>query len=254
MSTKKKININSLMRSWPDGVIYTQKHLSSLGYYHDLVRRYKKGEWLEPVGRGAYKKAGDRVTIISGLHALQTQLQLAVHPAGRTALAWQGYAHYIRFTEHLFLLGRLGEALPKWFTEAEWETPFLYQRKKLFHDDELGLTHVSRENLELTLPAAERAAMEMCSMIPKYQGVDEAEKIISGLMTLRPTLVQQLLEQCRSVKTKRLFLYFSDRNAMPWFSRLDQKYIDLGSGKRMIVKDGRLDTKYQISLPEVRDQ
>lgn len=242
------------MRSWPDGVIYTQKYLSSLGYYHDLVRRYKKGEWLEPVGRGAYKKAGDTVTIISGLHALQTQLQLTVHPAGRTALTWQGYAHYIRFSEQLFLLGRQGETLPKWFTDAAWDSAFLYQRKRLFDDHSLGLTQISREGLELTLPAPERAALEMCSMIPKHQGADEADKIISGLMTLRPALLQQLLEQCTSVKTKRLFLYFSDRNAMPWFSRLNQGYIDLGSGKRMIVKEGRFDTKYQISLPEVRDQ
>jgi len=33
--------------------------------------------------------------------------------------------------------------------------------------------------------------------------------LLEGLMSLRPDLVQELLESCRSVKAKRLFLYFA---------------------------------------------
>lgn len=65
--------------------------------------------------------------------------------------------------------------------------------------------------------------------------------------------VQAVLEACRSVKVKRLFLWFVERHAHPWFGRLDLKRIDLGRGKRQIVVGGRLDSKYQITVPETLD-
>jgi hypothetical protein len=36
-----------------------------------------------------------------------------------------------------------------------------------------------------------------------------------------------------------------------WFKRLDQSSIDLGSGKREIVKGGILDKKYKIVVPNL---
>ncbi|WP_246668279.1 type IV toxin-antitoxin system AbiEi family antitoxin domain-containing protein [Bradyrhizobium elkanii] len=56
--------------------------------------------------------------------------------------------------------------------------------------------------------------------------------------TLSPKRVQAVLEACRSVKVKRLFLWFAERHAHPWFGRLDLKRIDLGRGKRQIVVGG----------------
>lgn len=253
MSTQNNINLNQLIRNWPDGVLYTQRYLSSLGYYHDLVRRYKKSQWIEPVGRGVYKKFGDSVDFQGGIHAIQKQLGLSLYPGGRTALEWQGYAHYIRFKQRCFLFGKTGEKLPKWFYDAEWGETFTYHQTKLFSDSTLGLTEYEQMRISLTISASERAAIEMCYLIPKFQGFDEADKIMNGLMTLRPELLQTLLESCQSIKAKRLFLYLADRNGAPWFKELTIDKIDLGRGKRMIVKDGKYDAKYQISVPEIRD-
>ena len=93
----------------------------------------------------------------------------------------------------------------------------------------------------------------MLYLVPKYQGFDEADKIINGLHALRSDVVQELLETCRSIKTKRLFLYMAERNGLPWFSDLNLNKIELGSGKRMIVKNGKYNAKYGISVPETRD-
>jgi hypothetical protein len=39
-----------------------------------------------------------------------------------------------------------------------------------------------------------------------------------------------------------------------WFKELNLDKINLGTGKRMIVKNGVLDTKYQITVPrEIQD-
>lgn len=254
MVTQNKININQLLSNWPDGMVYTQRHLSKLGYYHDLVRRYKKSRWIEPVGTGAYKKYDDTIDWQAGISAIQSQLKLTIHPGGRTALGLLGYAHYIRFKDRIFLFGKPGETLPKWFRDADWKKEIEYHQTKLFGDLQSGLMTYEHRGISLTVSSPERAALEMLYLVPRTQGFDEADKIMNGLLSLRSDILQELLEACRSIKTKRLFLYLSERNGLPWFSDLNLNNVDLGSGKRVIVKNGKYNAKYRISIPEIEDQ
>jgi hypothetical protein len=39
---------------------------------------------------------------------------------------------------------------------------------------------------------------------------------MEGLNTLRPDLVQELLEKCSSVKVKRLFMHLAEQFQHPW--------------------------------------
>jgi hypothetical protein len=55
------------------------------------------------------------------------------------------------------------------------------------------------------------------------------------------------------VKVNRLFLWFAERNDHAWFKRLDLDAINIGSGKRVVAKGGKLDAKYQITVPEGLD-
>ena len=73
---------------------------------------------------------------------------------------------------------------------------------------------------------------------------------MENLIGLRPDVVQQLLEQCRSIKVKRLFLFLAQRLQHPWFEMLDFSRVDIGKGKRSIVKHGVLEKKYQITIPK----
>ena len=253
MSTNNKININVLMRSWPDGAVYTQEYLSSLGYYHDLVRRYKKSGWIEAVGRGAYKKGGDTIHLENGVATLQRQLGKTLHPGGRTALEMHGYGHYARFSNKSVFITVQGERVPAWFEHCFTEESFSIYKTNLFGDSREGLAEKELKAATLIISSPERAAMEMCYLIPKHQGFDEADKIMGGLMTLRPGMVAKLLKQCSSVKTKRLFLYLAERNQLPWFEHITMDGINLGSGKRVIGKGGVFDAKYQISVPELRN-
>ena len=47
--------------------------------------------------------------------------------------------------------------------------------------------------------------------------------IDGGLNDLVPNQVQQLLEQCISVKVKRLFLYLAEKTNHSWFEVCQQK-------------------------------
>ena len=100
----------------------------------------------------------------------------------------------------------------------------------------------------MRISSPERAAMEMLYHVPAKQGFDEAMLIIESLLTLRPALVQKLLEACNSVKVKRLFLYMSGAANLPFVAKLDLAKVNLGKGTRTVVKGGRLDPKYRITV------
>ncbi|MEX2371969.1 MAG: type IV toxin-antitoxin system AbiEi family antitoxin domain-containing protein, partial [Bacteroidales bacterium] len=67
---------------------------------------------------------------------------------------------------------------------------------------------------------------------------------------LRPKILQELLENCNSIKVIRLFLYMASKANHQWLDFVDQSRIDLGTGDRVIVKGGVYIKKYKISLPK----
>jgi hypothetical protein len=90
----------------------------------------------------------------------------------------------------------------------------------------------------------------MMYLIPKRQSYEEAVQVMESLTSLRPQVVQQLLENCTSVKTKRLFMHAAERSSHPWLKRLDLSKIDFGSGRRTIHPGGRLDNKYNLVVAD----
>lgn len=91
--------------------------------------------------------------------------------------------------------------------------------------------------------------MELIYLFPKYVVAEDMEVGMEGLTTLRPKLVQQLLESCRSVKVKRYFMWLAEYYQHDWVKKLDTGNINFGRGKRMFIKGGRFDSKYQITVP-----
>ncbi len=77
--------------------------------------------------------------------------------------------------------------------------------------------------------------------------------IMQSAANFSPRRLQKLLADCDSVKVKRLFFYFADRHGHAWRKRLDKTAIDLGKGKRMLVRGGKLDPVYHITVPEDLD-
>jgi len=153
--------------------------------------------------------------------------------------------------EKCFLFAPSGTRLPKWFLQYKWEVDIHYKATNLFPP---GLTesfsNYPHKELTVKISAPERAAMEMLYYVPSGQGFDEAARIMESLMSLRPKMVQTLLENCRQIKVKRLFLYLADKLHLPWFEDLDLGRIDTGKGKRVVAANGALDKKYLITVPK----
>lgn len=96
----------------------------------------------------------------------------------------------------------------------------------------------------------ERAYLELLEQLPHEETFHMADVIMEGLINISPRRMQALLEQTKSIKVKRLFFFFADRHQHQWLPRIARQSIDLGSGKRMLVKGGKFDPIYQITVPE----
>ena len=103
------------------------------------------------------------------------------------------------------------------------------------------------------MSAPERAILELLDEVPKSETFHQADVLMEGLRSLSPKRLQGLLEDCRNVKVKRLFFWFAERHNHAWLQKLDRAKIDLGKGKRMLVRGGKLDPKYNITVPENLD-
>jgi hypothetical protein len=103
------------------------------------------------------------------------------------------------------------------------------------------------------MSSPERAILELLDEVPQRETFHQADVLMEGLRNLRPRRLHMLLVECHSVKVKRLFLWFAERHNHAWLKGLDRKEIDLGHGKRMLARGGKLDTKFNITVPENLD-
>ena len=99
----------------------------------------------------------------------------------------------------------------------------------------------------------ERSVLEMLYLAPDKNSLKEIYQLMEMLNVLKPKLMQELLENCSSIKVKRLFLYIAEKLDYPWFKKIDISKIDLGKGKRVIEKGGKLDKKYNIVIGNIEE-
>jgi len=249
MNTEKGYKINHLLSSQPSGIVLASSWLGGQGYSLDLLKQYKKSKWFESIGTGALIRHGDQVDYLGGIYALQTQLGLSVHPAGKTALSMQGKAHYLELATKLVqLFGGKEDNLPLWFKKHDWGVN-VDCKLTAFLPPDIGLVEVEYKSFKIKISSPARAVLECLYLAPKSQPLLEVFQLMEGLNNLRPASVQKLLESCSSIKVKRLFLYMADKAGHEWLNFLDTEKIDLGSGKRSIVKEGTYISKYQITVP-----
>lgn len=254
MATINRTKINQLLHELPAGIVLQSPWLTRQGYSADLQKYYRKSHWLEHIGKGAMIRSGDQVGYEGALYALQQQSGLTVHPGGRTALSLMGKAHYLELAaKQVTVFGGKGEKLPAWFNNHDWGVTVDY-RPTAFLPPDAGLTEIELKNFSIKISNATRAIMECLYLAPEKQELMECFELMEGLNNLPPKQVQTLLEQCQSIKVNRLFLYMAEKAGHGWFQYLDLKNVDLGKGKRSMVKGGVYIDKYQITVPKELEQ
>ena len=250
MSTDTPTKINRLLNSQPPGVVFQSRWLTTHGYSLDLQRKYRTGKWLQSIGNGAMIRVGDSVGYEGAIYALQRQTNMSVHPGGRTALSLLGKAHYLELArQRVTIFGTPDEDLPAWFRQHDWGVRIEYYPTTCLPPD-LGLTEVELKTFSIKVSGAARSLMECLYLAPEKQDLMECYELMEGLNSLRPDHVQSLLEKSTSVKVNRLFLYLAEKAGHRWFNHLRTEHVNLGTGKRSVVKHGAYVDKYQITVPK----
>lgn len=125
----------------------------------------------------------------------------------------------------------------------------IFHISTMFGASDAGIKETTRSQVPVKIAAPERAILEMLSHVDSEASFMHTWQIMKGLATLRPALMQELLEQCKSVKVTRLCLYMGEKNQLQWYKGLDIRKFNLGSGKRSVVKSGKMNDKFQITVP-----
>ncbi len=279
MSKQNTGKLNRLERELPEGLVVDAGWLEKHGYYGSLRKKYVDQGWLEQPAHRVYRRPRGDLRWEQVVISLQTLLQCPVVVGGRTALELQGYAHFLsQNQQEVHLYGR--RPPPSWLDKLPLAVRFVFHKSdRLFRNDPItrGVTSLNW-NLErdkadftdplqiglnihawgqwdwpLTLSTPERAVFELLDELPDHESFHQVDKLMEGLPSLSPRRLEKLLADCRSVKAKRLFFFFADRHAHAWLKRIDRNGIDLGKGKRMLVRGGKLDPNYEITVPEDLD-
>jgi hypothetical protein len=246
-----RTKINKLIQSLPKGSVILPSWLRTQGYSYELQQIYRKGGWLKSIGKGAMLKSGDELVLTGALSAIQNVENLNLHIGGRSALELQGLAHYLQINDYettLFVNGRA--KIPTWFLENNWNVKTKIFRLSFFENDEIGMNDYQEGELTMKISSPARAIMECLALCPDKFPLTESFELMEGLNSLRPAKVQELLQNCKSVKVKRLFLFFAEKTQQVWFKYLDLSKINLGTGNRTICEGGTFVSKYKLILPK----
>jgi hypothetical protein len=225
--------------------------LTTQGYSFELQQRYRRSGWLKSIGKGALLKSEDSLMLAGALSALQNTENQNIHVGGRSALELQGLAHYLQInaTETTLFVNGMAK-LPVWLTKNDWNTKVKLFHLALFEDETAGMVDFKDGELTMKISSPDRAIMECLALCPAKFPLFECYELMEGLGGLRPKKVQELLEQCMSVKVKRLFLYFAEKASHSWVKYMDINKIELGKGKRSLIDNGTFVSKYKLNLPK----
>lgn len=261
--------LNQLGRLLPEGLVVDAAWLEKQGYSRALRSQYVSSGWLASPVRSVYWRPRGKLRWEQVVISLQVLLRYPLSVGGRTALELGGYGHYA-YREQAQVHLYTDRKLPSWLGKLDGMPDFvLHNRQRLFSSlpnyagslslegegkprlpDGLEVDPWGQWDWPLVRSGPERAILEFLDELPDDASFDMADKIMEGLLNLRPRRMQALLEDCDSVKVKRLFFFFATRHKPLWLDAVDRTKINLGKGKRVIAKGGRLDNTWQITVPE----
>jgi len=242
MATK----INKIIESTTTGGVLTAPWLTKSGVPRSEQANYVKTGWLKRLDRGIYAIASEQCEFYPSIYEYARQSSLCYHIGAFTALDLKGFTHYVHFGKpKVYIYSK--SKIPSWLLTADWDVVVIPMKASRYGD--IGLSTVNIDGVEISISTPERAIIECFDMIPKNANPMDLYYIVEMLTTLRPKLLQSLLEQA-SIKVRRLFLYMADKAGYPWFEDIDISGIDLGCGDRSICAGGEYNSKYKIVIPK----
>ncbi|TKB05559.1 type IV toxin-antitoxin system AbiEi family antitoxin domain-containing protein [Desulforhopalus sp. IMCC35007] len=242
----------TLLEQIPDGLVVTRKKLMFLGIDRPSIDYFLRSGKLTVVHRGVYRRPGPPLKWEHLVYSVR-QLGYVVHVGSRSALDLSGFAHYLPYggTQQIHLYCKT--KLPNWLSTLNEKVQIVPHKFKLVPD--LPVTAITDRpfghwDWPIPYASAELALLELINEITDEASFTMADKYFESATTLRPKLLNELLSSSIKIQANRLFLWFAKRHNLPCFESLNLSDINLGKGKRMIVRGGALDKEFHITVPK----
>ena len=252
----------SLKALLPYGMLATKKWLAEQGLSTHAIDNAVKKETLLLLATGVYSQYSRSVSwegVVASMQRMDKAEDAAVLPAvvgGLSALSLSGLSQYLSLGNtpriHLYAAGKLPTWLARLSLPVEFEG---HSSSKLWPVSVLAdKSFIKEHEWEAELPPVyfscpEKAILELLVDLPDGVTFEHADELMQGLVNLSPRKLDTLLKVCKSVKAKRIFFWLAKRQSYPWFSKLSVEDYDLGAGKRVVAKGGKLDSDYLITVP-----
>lgn len=104
-------------------------------------------------------------------------------------------------------------------------------------------------DLSLRTAGPERAVLQWLEALPDHTSWEHVDQVFQGLTNLRPNPSGGAFAHPKHQGPASVPVVCQP-HPYPWLSAIRQDAIDLGRGKRMLVRGRRLDKKHQIKVPE----
>ncbi|MDO4228976.1 MAG: type IV toxin-antitoxin system AbiEi family antitoxin domain-containing protein [Capnocytophaga sp.] len=245
-----------LEKTLPEGIVVSRKWLeNTLHLQKHAIDNLVKSEYLKSVHKGYYVRGMFLHSWQAVVYALQYYMQTDFVIGGISALQLQEcYLSSEAIPVQLY-----GEtALPSWLKTTGVRHRFTKHSSRAVFDEfdtttiqMLTILYPWREELEpLRISCREKAFLEFLLHVSDEQSFKQTVTICQQMKVSSMEKWQLLLEKCVNVKVKRLFLWLVSQYQPTWLDHLDLSKVHLGSGNRVIIKNGRLDTTYHITIPK----
>ncbi len=243
--------IQQILESHPNSKILFGEWLSSQGLDAKSQYAYMKRRWLSRLSKGVYVLQGTSPTLINTIAAYNAQLSKKCIVGAYTAMELRGYSHYLSMGKpNAFLFTTKEEKLPSWLLQNEWDMTIKYMTTSFLGNDLKGVELLDVNGDTLLVSSPERAILECLKLPEAASSLMDIYYIMESLTTLRPKLVQSLLESCTSQKVRRLFIYMAEKAGHTWFKALKLEKLPIGPCRYMIVPTGKYISKYNMTIPK----
>lgn len=249
--TNMATKMQQILESYPDSKLFFGEWLSDQGLDAKGQYAYMKRGWLSRLSKGVYVLQGTSPSLFNAVSAYNVQLSKHCIVGAYSALDLRGYSHYLSMGKpKAFLFTAKEDKLPSWLLQKEWDMTIKYMTTSFLGKDLMGVEPMVVNGDWLLVSSPERAILECLNLPEAASSLLDIYYIMESLTTLRPKLLQSLLETCTSQKVRRLFVYMAEKAGHPWFKVLNLDSITLGTSRYMIVPTGKYISKYNMTIPK----
>ena len=249
MTIDKGKKLNLLLQKKNSGGLYFSAWLKENDYSDQLLKSYRDSGWLKALSKGVMCRTGDALRSLAVLESYNHQLGKNYHIAAHSALELAGFNHYVPMGKSVLMIGHAKEEpVPSWMRSVNLDYSLKFFSTETFSKPQFTLFNTEYPHLQAPVP--EQAFLECLLLAPEHYSYMDLYYIMEQLTTLRPEVVQGLLENTSNLKVKRMFLYMAEKAGHYWFESLDLEKVELGTGKHQLVENGVYIPKYKITIPK----